>query len=190
MTTIIGTGNQPGFLPEPQWRDENFDPLAVTIPGNNNAPAKLNVPGTNLFMASFPAIGGITEVPVSGKEVNHDWVPGTNLSVHAHILKTVAGTGDVKLSFEYRVSSGSITPVYGTISAAQAVPATEWTIADYLVIGEIPMSTFTGLGAQVTFRLFRDGSDSADTYNGAIVIHTFGWHYQVNSNGSRLIASK
>ncbi len=189
MSDLIGTGFQPGFLPEPQWRDENFDPLAVTIPGNNAAPVKLNVPGTSLFMASFPNIA-ITEVPVSGKEVNHDWVPGTNLSVHAHILKATAVAGDVKLSFEYRVSKKGQAPIYGTISAVQAVPATAWVDSDFIVIGEIDMSTFTGIGAQVTFRLFRDPADVADTYAGTIVVHTFGWHYQINSSGSRTPGAK
>jgi len=187
--TKIGTGYEPGFLPAPQWRDENFDPLAITIPGNNNAPSALNVPGTNLFMASFPN-SGITEVPVSGKEVNHDWAPGTNLSVHAHILKTSIATGNVKIGFEYRVSDNGKTPVYGTIDATIAVPSTAWDDALYMLIGEINMSTFTDLGAQVTFRMFRDPSDAADTYAGAIVVHTFGWHYQVNSNGSRTIGAK
>jgi len=187
---MIGTGIKPGFLPEIQWRDENFDPLAITVKNKNNAPTPLAVPGTDLAMANFANGAGITEVPVSGKEVNHDWKVGTNLSVHAHILKATAASGNYKFGFEYRVSCPGITTLYGTISKAQAVPATAWTDSDYIVIGEIDMSTITTLGAQVTFRLFRDPADAADTYAGDIVLHTFGWHYQVNSNGSRLIASK
>jgi len=189
MTGLIGSGFQPGFLPAPQWKDENFDPLAVTIPGNNDAPVALNVPGTDLFMASFPN-GSLTEVPVSGKEVNHDWVPGTNLSVHAHILKATAASGNIKLSFEYRVVEDGVAPVYGTISETVAVPTTAWTEECLVSIGEIDMSTFTDIGAQVTFRLFRDPTDVLDTYAGTIVVLSFGWHYQVNTSGSRTIGAK
>jgi len=163
--------------------------LAVTIPGNNDAPVKINVPGTDLFIANFPN-GSLTEVPVSGKEVQHDWVPGTNLSVHAHILKADAGAGNIELAFEYRVVEDATTPVYGTLTKVVAVPATAWTIEQLVLLGEIDMSTFTDIGAQITFRLFRNSGAAADTYAGDIVVTTFGWHYQVNSSGSRLIGSK
>ena len=185
----IGTGYQPGFLSAPQWKDENFDPLAARIKGNNDLPGTVNVPGTDLFMAKF-ANGAFAEVPVSGKEVNHDWVPGTNLSVHAHILKAAAGAGNVELAFEYRVVSEAVTPVYGTLTKVVAVPATAWTVEQIVILGEIDMSTFTNIGAQVTFRFFRNSGAAADTYADDIVLTTFGWHYQVNTNGSRLIGAK
>ena len=189
MSGLIGAGFQPGFLPAPQWRDENFDPLAVTIPGNNDAPVALNVTGTDLFVASFPN-SALTEVPVSGKEVNHDWVVGTNPVPHAHILKATAAAGNIKLSFEYRVVSESITPVYGTATGIVAAPTNIWTDEARVDLTEIDMSTFTNVGAQVTFRLFRDPADAADTYAGTVVVLSFGWHYQVNSSGSRLIGAK
>lgn len=189
MSSLIGTGFQPGFLPAPQWRDENFDPLAITIPGNNDAPVALNIPTTDLFVASFPN-SALTEIPVSGKEVNHDWVVGTNLVPHAHLLKATAAAGDIKMSMEYRIVESGITPVYGTATGIVAAPTNIWTDEARVDLTEIDMSTFTDVGAQVTFRLFRDPSDAADTYAGTVVVLSFGWHYQVNSSGSRTIGSK
>lgn len=187
--STIGTGFEPGFLPAAQWRDENFDPLAVTIPGNNDAPVATAIAGTNLFMAGFPD-AATTEVPVSGKELNHDWLVGSSIYPHAHIIKAAAGTGNVRLGFEYRILQNGSTPIYGDLVDDFAVPETALTEVKITNFTAIDLSAVTGIGAQVTFRFYRLGAHANDTYAGTILVASLGWHYQVNSNGSRTIGAK
>lgn len=186
---MIGNGFKPGFLPEGQWIDENFDTLAISVPGNNLAPKATGVSGTNLFMAGFEN-NKVNEANVSGKEINHDWEVGTPIYPHAHVVKAVAGAGNVRLGFEYRVLRHDMTPIYDTILETFAVPGTELVEEIIVNFGAIDLSAVDDVGAQVTFRFFRLGADDLDTYGGTILVPTFGWHYKVDTNGSRTIGSK
>jgi hypothetical protein len=187
--TIIGPGFKPGFLSEPQWLDDNFDPLALTIPGNNDAPVAFNIAGTSLYMASMPG-GVITESIVSGKELNHDWKLGTSIHPHIHVLKSVAGAGNMRLGFEYRITLGDMAPIYGDIVDNFAVPTTHLTEEKFIDFGEVDISSISDVGAQITFRFYRLGTHIDDTYGGAILALSMGWHYQVDSSGSRTVGTK
>lgn len=187
--SAIGAGFKPGFYPDSLWEDENFDVLAITIPGNNNAPSAYVIPTTGLVLANFPDGANVTEVPGS-KEINHSWELGTTIKPHVHLRKLDAGSGSVFLGFEYQVLRGT-TKISGELTAT--VPVTDVTVLDEILfynLGDIVMTSFTEVGAQITFRFYRDPTNGADDFAGDIAITTLGWHYQLNSAGSRQAGAK
>lgn len=185
----IGQGFKPGFYPDALWEDQNFDVLALTVPGNNDAPDPYVIPTTGLVLPSFPDGAAVVE-SAGSKELLHAWKVGTSIYPHVHLVKLDAGAGSVYLGFEYRIVRGT-TIVSGTKTLTVAV--TDRTVLDeekYTEFEAIDLSTITDVGAQVTFRFFRDPTNAADDFAGDIAITTIGWHLQVNSGGSRLIGSK
>lgn len=185
----IGPGFRPGFYPDPLWDDQNFDVLSITVPGNNDAPVAYTIPTTGLVLPSFPDGTSITEVPAS-KELEHAWQVGTPIYPHAHVVKLAAGAGSVFLGFEYRVAHGT-TVVTGTKTLTLALTAAA--VLDEIVfanLGEIVLTAITDVGAQVTFRFYRDPTNIADNFAGAIAIATVGWHFKRDSAGSRQVTTK
>lgn len=185
----IGPGFKPGYYPDPLWDDQNFDVLSITVPGNNSAPTKYNIPGTGLFVPKYANGAAIVETPGS-KELEHAWKVGSSIYPHAHVLKLTAASGSVFLGFEYRIARGT-TIVSGTKTVTVAM--TDVTVIDQLVFagfGEIALSAITDTGAQVTFRFYRDPTNLADDYAGDIAVTTVGWHFQRDTAGSRLVTTK
>jgi len=185
----IGPGFKPGFFPDSLWEDQNFDVLAITVPGGNNAPTAYTIPTKGLVLPSFPDGNDVTEAPGS-KELAHAWEIGTSIYPHFHLRKLDDGAGDVYFGFEYEVLQGS-TLLEGTLTKT-------FTVTDLTTLNEesivafdaIDLSTITDVGAQITFRLFRNPTDAADDFAGDVAVTTVGWHYLRDSSGSRSIASK
>ena len=185
----IGPGFKPGFYPDPIWEDANFDVLAITVPGNNSAPVAYVIPTTGLVLPNFPNGAAVTEVAGS-KELDHAWKLGSSIFPHAHVRKIDAGAGDIFLGFEYQVIYGT-TKVTGektlTLTVTNVAQLDEVLFAD---LGEIDLSTIVHVGAQITFRFYRDPTNEADDFAGDIAVTTFGWHYLRDSDGSRYITGK
>jgi hypothetical protein len=185
----IGPGFKPGFYPNPFWDDQNFDVLSLTVPGNNSAPAAYVIPTTGITIPKFADGASITEAAGS-KELEHAWKVGSSIYPHAHVLKLTAGAGSVFLGFEYRIALGT-TVLYDTKTLT--LPVTDVTVLTQLAfanLGEIALSAFTTIGAQVSFRFFRDPTNVADDFAGDIAITTVGWHFQRDTAGSRQVATK
>lgn len=184
----IGPGFKPGFYPDSLWDDQNFDVLSIKVPGNNNSPVAYTIPTTGLILPSFSG-STITDVPAS-KELEHAWEVGTPIYPHAHIIKLASGAGSIFLGFEYRIAHGT-TIVTGTKTLTLAVTAAA--VLDQIVfadLGSIALTAFTDIGPQVTFRFYRDPTNPADDYAGAIAVTTVGWHFKRNSAGSRQVTTK
>lgn len=185
----IGPGFKPGFLSQPFWEDDNFDVLSITVPGNNNAPTAYTIPTKNLILPNFPNGADITEVGGS-REIPHAWEVGTSIYPHGHVRKLSTGNGSILLGFEYEILLGS-TLVEGsdtiTVELDNVTQLNELVFAGF---DAIDLSTITEVGAQLTFRFYRDPTDAADDFAGDIAVPTIGFHYQRNTSGSRQITTK
>lgn len=181
----IGNGLIPGFFAPPQWKDQNFDPLAnAVVSASGDPPVPFQLPGTLLFVANFPNTTA-TGITVSGVEINHDWKIGTNIFPHLHFVKLSAGSGNVKFGFTYRImkNDNMIDGIVADFTAVDSV--TQYVEEVPIELGEIDMSTIPEVGAQVVFTLYRIPGDPEDTFNGDVGVLSNGWHYQINSGGSR-----
>jgi hypothetical protein len=123
------------------------------------------------------------------REIQHDYKEGTNLTPHLHWYPTTNDAGNVVWQLEYVVvRGGTVVGSSTTISVTQAAGGVAWTQkrADFT---EIDGSSFK-IGDQIHFRLFRDYTHLSDTYGEDAAAATFGFHYQVDSLGSRQITTK
>lgn len=185
---MIGEGRVPGFNNGVLWRDENFDMLAASVPGNNALPLAVIEPVTGIPYASFPS-NALTEIPVH-KEYNHCAIIRVKSGVvpqirpHIHFSPTTVAGGNVKWFFGYRIHFGEA-QITGVISAVAAMGLVAWR-EQRIEIGaiEFPETLWT-TGTQIGGRFYRDPSDLEDTYPDAVVItDTAGWHYAIDSDGS------
>lgn len=193
---ISGPGSpDSGFLARPRYIDLSFDILAVAIPGANNAPDPVAIPGTGLFIAGFPA-AGITEVPISGKEYPHGAVLAENgkiplIKPHFHVETITTGTGNAYMQMEFRATRVGKTPLYTTVGIAFAPPSVAFTEDLIVELPDIDISSVAdGIGTQLTARFFRDPDHASDTFTGEIGVLTLGWHVQIDSEGSREVSVK
>jgi hypothetical protein len=53
-----------------------------------------------------------------------------------------------------------------------------------------PITIPNEIGAQFHFRFFRLGSDALDTYTGVAAVSTIGYHYEIDSMGSKDVTIK
>lgn len=185
-----------GRLVKPgRWEDLSFDLLAVAIPGPNSAPDPVNIPGTGLYMAGFPAIG-ITEVPISGIEYPHSAVLAENgqiplIKPHFHMYTISAGTGNVYMQLEFRASRIGKTPLTVTVGVVAAPSSTLFTDEVLAVLPDIDISSVAdGIGTQMTARFFRDADHASDTFTGEVGVTTLGWHVLYDTQGSRQVMFK
>lgn len=185
----IGPGFKPGFFPDPVWEDDNFDVLSITVPGNNDAPTAYVIPTKGLVLPNFPDGADITEVAGS-RELPHSWKIGTSIYPHAHIRKLTAGAGSIFLGFEYELLHGS-TLVQGSDDITLGVDNVD-VLNEILfaAFSAIDLSTITEVGAQMTFRFYRDPTNAADDFAGDIAVTTIGYHYEKDTSGSRQITTK
>lgn len=190
---MIGEGRVPGFNAGVLWRDENFDILAVAVPGNNNLPTPVVYQG--IPYAGFPA-NAIAEVPVH-KEYNHCGIIVPKSGVvpqirpHIHFSPTTANAGSVEWFFAYRAHFGEF-EITGTLSAVAVLSGVAWR-EQRLELGaiEFPETLWT-TGVQIGGRFYRDPVGSAaDDYPDTVVItDTAGWHFPIDSDGSIGIFAK
>ena len=179
-----------GRLVKPgRWEDLSFDVLAISIPGGNNAPDPVLIPGTGLYIAGFPSIG-ITEVPISGKEYPHSAVLAGDgsqaiIKPHFHLQTTTTGTGNVYLQLELRATRPGKTPLHTTVGVAFAPPSVAFTEEVIITLPDIDISSVAdGIGTQLTARFFRDPGHASDTFTGEVGVTTLGWHVLYDTQGS------
>lgn len=182
-----------GRLVKPgRWEDLSFDILAVAIPGANNAPDPVAIPGTGLFIAGFPA-AGITEVPISGKEYPHGaaLAPNAIIKPHFHVETTTTGTGNAYMQLEFRATRVGKTPLYTTVGVAFVPPSVAFTEDLIVELPDIDISSVAdGIGTQLTARFFRDPDHASDTFTGEVGVLTLGWHVLYDTQGSLQVSSK
>ena len=164
----------------PVWKDYNISTLALSAPGNPNAPDIGTLDTTNIRIPLWDNGEEISSV----LEINHDYQEGTLLYPHLHILPTTAGSGTVGFSLEY--SAREDTDIVGaTITKEITVNNQAWNEIR-ISFDPIDLSTVAFIGTQLFFRLFR----AVDTYAADVATATVGFHILTNTRGSRQIATK
>jgi len=174
------------WLEEECWNDFNFE--ALSLEKGASSPDLISIFSSGgLYGLGFDGAGGPAEMVYGGQEILHDYMEGTDLSVHIHWLPVNTGTGTVRWYFEYSIKNvdevfSAPTTIYGEEEAG----GTAW-MHHLTSIGTID-GTGIKVGAHIMFRIYRDSGD--DTYGSDAVLMSAGLHYKINSLGSRQIGAK
>ena len=176
------------------YLDENFSALATL---GASAPDLINYNTTNIRVPSFDGAGTMEEVQ-NWVEYQHDGLEAldstsvTSISVHAHVGPVNNNIGDVKFFCEYIANDGLTgeTVASGTLSnvVSNVADGTAW-LDKVIPIGTIDM-TGGRIASQIGLRVYRDPTDPEDTYGSDVYMKTWGYHYKVDSVGSRNLFTK
>lgn len=116
-------------------------------------------------------------------EIQHDYKNGSNLEVHIHWSPSTTNTGNCRWGFEYTVANMNAT--FPATTTTYAVQAGSGTVNQHQYLTVVTI-TGTGLtaGANIAFRIFRDGTNAADTFTGNAFLHKIAFHYEADKLGS------
>jgi hypothetical protein len=159
------------------WRDLT---ASVEVRGvGANDPTFITYTGTTLRAFSFSA--GTMNEAFFVFHVPHDWVPGTDIFIHAHWSNAAAtpNTGDVVWKFDYSFAKGfgqEAFPAVTTVEVIAACPATRYlhNVSETDAV-TIPTMEVDGL---ILLRGYRDAANVLDTCSDAVFLHTIDIHYQ------------
>lgn len=128
-------------------------------------------------------------------QLPHSWKAGTNIRPHVHWFPAANGAAGqfVRWGLEYTWASigevfGATTTIYTDASSATTatIPGDDPLIAGKHYMSLLPEIDATGKGwsSMLICRLFRDATDSADTYNNDAGLLEFDCHTQMDKLGS------
>jgi len=174
-------------LEQPVYADDNV--AGISLPRGAAAPDLVDYRGGTISVIAFDG-SSTTEEIFWGKEYNHDGKEGVSIQVHGHFAPTTTASGDYRMFVDYDIErNGSGQVASGTLSAVKTASGVAWQ-SEFLDFGEIP-GYEAQIGDQIGFRLYRVPTDSEDTYTDDVaVVFTFGYHYQLDTIGSRQIVAK
>ena len=117
-------------------------------------------------------------------ELPHSYKEGSDIEVHIHYLRTTTtASGNVKWFADY-----SICPLMGALVASQTISVVK-TVAAQNVCDVATIGTISGVGRKISdvisFRIYRNPSDAADTFAADVLMTSFGIHYERDTLGSR-----
>lgn len=172
------------YIRSPLWNDINFS--ASNLKPGSSSPAWQAITG-GLFGYVFED-AKVQELH-GCEEILHGYRAGTDIIPHIHWAPTTTNTGTVRFGLEYAwVNFNENATGTTTIYAASAAPGT---IGSHRIIA-FPAIPGAGKkhGSYFCMRLFRDGTNAADTFTGGAFVPQFGLHYQIDAHGSAEIATK
>jgi hypothetical protein len=122
-------------------------------------------------------------------ELLHDYKQGSDLDFHIHWSPSTTNAGNCKWGLDF-----SIVNIDGTFAAPTTItitPAASGTVLKHSLtsFGTISGAGLT-IGAVIDFRIYRLGSDAADTFTGSAFLHNCGMHYEVDTMGSKTATAK
>jgi hypothetical protein len=120
--------------------------------------------------------------------VPHDYVPGTDIYLHAHWSNAAAvpNTGNIVWGFDYSYAKGynqEVFPAPTTITVTQAGHATRYMHQ----IAETAAITIAGMEVDglILVRVYRKAADGADTLTDTAFLFTADIHYQSTNIGTK-----
>lgn len=184
MSNKFKTGIDPV---EVMYKDDNAGGATLAI--GSSAPDLVAFNGGTILTRAFDG-NATSEQLFWGREINHDYAEGGDIQVHLHWCPTTANSGNVEWFVDYTIDRNNVGNLAsGTLSVVDSADGTAWT-PTVVEIGTIDGTNFK-LGDQCAFRLYRVPNGTNDTYpDDAAIAHTFGYHYPINSVGSRQIITK
>jgi len=140
-----------------------------------------------IYGARFDA--GVADEVYGSFEIPHDYREGGDLYVHAHWSPTTTNTGNIVWGIEFSVANSGETFLANDTKTGTPVP-TPGIVGQHVFsnVYIIP-GTLLKIGAIVAFRFFRQNGGT-DTFTGNAFLHSIGVHYQIDTIGSRQIATK
>lgn len=166
------------------YKDINIG--SINLGMGASAPDLVAYNGTSIVMRAFD--GNVTTEQLYGStELQHDYKEGTDIVAHIHWCPTDTGTGNVIWYMDYVILENSVASAVTPISVTVPASGVAWkeTRADIDTISGAGLK----IGAQIAFRLYRVPTGS-DTYAGDAMVFTIGFHYQIDTIGSRGITDK
>ena len=195
---VLDCGTQKTLvLAEVVYKDANVGALmlgkpASGAPGTDNwkNSAGADLAAETIAFAPTESVSGVIEVP-------HDYKEGTNLTFHVHwqgIDAPAGGTDNVQFQLKYSIMrDGQLVSAETTIVIERAFTTQYQEVrSDFPAInGSTAGIGGAGvkIGDQFVFQLARIAA-SSDEYGGEALVATVGFHYQVDTIGSRQIATK
>lgn len=181
----ITTGaNKTIELQNPVWNDIITSPLNLR-PG-------ITPPTFAVFMNGIYGMrfGAGTGDELHGTiEIPHDYKEGTDLIPHVHWSPTTTNTGNIVWGLEYTFATdGAVFPgstIITTVPEAASGTVNNLEKVDFPTISGATMK----IGDIVAFRIYRQNGGT-DTFTGDAFLHSFGFHYQTDTIGSRHVTVK
>ena len=144
------------------------------------------------MMRSFSFDAATSESLFFQLEMPHWYKIGTDISMHINWMPTTTNTGLCAWKVGWMIMEDGGTAAFAATDTVSATQAGSGTILEHqhLDIGLIDMSGISLLSSVVTGYLTRDANLNSDTFTGEAIYGAIGFHYQMDSNGSRQSDSK
>lgn len=165
------------------WRDENFSASTTAIGGS--APTLISWDTTNILVPAFGTAN--TKELNMLKEYDHAGKVGASITFHAHVFPTTNAAGTIKFYLEYYIKNDGNPAVTGTLNNLVSTNSTAWEELR-LDLGTVT-SVYISQGTQIGARLYRLNTDPG-TYGANVAVSTWGYHYEIDTIGSRQITTK
>lgn len=165
------------------WRDENFSGAVSAI--GPNAPSLVSWDTSSILIPSFPH--NLTKELNLLREIDHAAKQGADIVVHMHLFPSDTNLGTAKFFCEYYIKNDGQPAVTGTLNATKDMSGIAWEELR-LDLGTIS-SALLNQGTQIGLRLYRLSTDPG-TYTHPVAVSTWGYHYQLDTVGSRQITAK
>lgn len=169
------------------WKDINIGGVNLTKAASNQ-PDLIKINGSDILTYAFDGASKTEELHGSF-ELQHDYKEGTDIIPHIHIYPTDTNEGNIKINLDYYLKENGKTAISGTTSFVQDAGGVAWEELRVNFDDVIAGDTLT-IGTQCHFRVYRDATDTDDTYPSDVAIATIGVHYEINSVGSRTTLNK
>jgi hypothetical protein len=165
------------------WKDENLSATLTAV--GVNAPGLINWDTSNIKVPAFP--NNNTKELNFLKEFDHAAKTASGISFHAHVYPTTAASGSIKFYLEFYIKNANITAITGTLSNSVSTNSLAW---EELKIDFAPVqNAILTVGTQIGARLYRLNTDPG-SYAENVAVSTWGYHYEIDSLGSKEITVK
>lgn len=122
-------------------------------------------------------------------EMQHDYKEGSNFDFHIHWAPSTTNTGNCRWGLEYSIANDGA--AFPTPTTVYAVSAGAGVVNQHT---RVSIATITGtgftIGTVMAYRIFRDGTNGADTFTGNAFLISAGVHYECDTIGSRQQTTK
>lgn len=164
----------------PAWNDLRVSLESTRINPATSKPDLINFIGnTKVYGFDPSSVEGVT----FSLQMPHNYIIGSRLRPHIHFSPTTTNVGDIVFGLECTMSD-----VNGTFPSTTTVYATATTsgiVGKHQILSFPEISGFQGTSGMICCYLFRNATDSGDTYTGDVAVLEYDIHYQVGSFGSR-----